>query len=76
MNRKLAAGLTALALLLGLTGCAPSRESAEQAADNALTAVQKWDEKTAAPTSAPKFCRAERKCRKRRLPPLTTRWSR
>ena len=47
MNRKLAAGLTALALLLGLTGCAPSRESAEQAADNALTAVQKWDEKTA-----------------------------
>jgi len=71
MNRKLAAGLTALALLLGLTGCAPSRESAEQAADNALTAVQKWDEKT-----APKFCRAERKRRKRRLPPLTTRWSR
>lgn len=47
MNRKLATGLTALALLLGLTGCAPSRESAEQAADNALTAVQKWDEKTA-----------------------------
>ena len=47
MNRNLAAGLTALALLLGLTGCAPSRESAEQAADNALTAVQKWDEKTA-----------------------------
>lgn len=47
MKQRLIAAVLSAAMIFTLTGCSPSRETAEQAANNALTAVQKWDTATA-----------------------------